>query len=79
MKPNPVKILKILVVACGGGGVEEEEDEEGLQPGVCPAIVTPLWAALIEGRPGNVAFNENITVMASRIQIVRKDTVRNTR
>ena len=30
--------------------------------------------ALIEGRSGNVAFNENITVMAVRIQIIRKDT-----
>ena len=29
---------------------------------------------LIEGRSGNVAFNENITVMAARIQIIRKDT-----
>ena len=57
-----------------GGGEEGEEEKEGLQPGVCPAIVTPLWGALIEGRPGNVAFNENITVMAARIQIIRKDT-----
>ena len=29
---------------------------------------------LIEGRSGNVAFNENITVMAASIQIIRKDT-----
>ena len=32
--------------------------------------------ALIEGRSGNVAFNENITVMAARIQIIRKGTLR---
>ena len=25
-----------------GGGEEGEEEKEGLQPGVCPAIVTPL-------------------------------------
>ena len=31
---------------------------------------------LIEGRSGNVAFNENITVMAARIQIIRKGTLR---
>ena len=45
-----------------------------------PACVLPLLLLceppLIEGRSGNVAFNENITVMAARIQIIRKDTLR---
>ena len=46
---------------------------------VCsPACVLLLLllckAELIEGRAGNVAFNENITLMAASIQIIRKNT-----